>query len=79
MLETLFEGKMHKITTDGRTFFLYSKTVQSRWELRDSNSFDSKMYAEALKDVKKLLKMNIDEEEKILQFLQSGFFSVSNL
>jgi hypothetical protein len=79
MLKTLFEGKRHKITTDGRTFFLYTKAAQKEWELRDSNTFDSRTYAEALKDVKKLLKMGIPEEEKILKMLQSGFFSISNL
>ncbi len=79
MLKTLFEGKTHKITTDGRTFFLYTKSVKNKWEMRDSNSFNSAMYAEALRDVKTLLAMNIPEEDKLLKILESGFFSISNL
>ena len=79
MSDILFEGRKHKITTDGKTFFFYTKSAESKWKLRDSNSFDSGIYAEALKDMKKLLSMKIPEDEKVLKMLESGFFSISSL
>jgi hypothetical protein len=78
MRETLFEGKVHKITTDGQVFFLYHRT-DDEWELRDSNSVDRKTYKEVLRDLKKIFSMNMPEEDKILKICESGFFSVSNL
>ncbi len=78
-LKTLFDGKEHRITTDGKTFFLYRRSASDTWELCDKNSFDSTMYAEALGDVKRLLAANMPEEDKILKILESGFFSISSL
>jgi hypothetical protein len=77
-VDVLFKGKTHRITTDGKAFFLYRK-ADSKWELRDRNSFSKDIYKEALKDVKALLLKNMPEEEKILKICASGFFSVSNL
>lgn len=78
MKETLFEGKGHKITTDGKVFFLYHRS-DDKWELRDKNSVGRDIYKEALKDIKKILSMDMPEEDKILKICESGFFSISNL
>jgi hypothetical protein len=78
MPDVIFAGKSHKITTDGKTFFLYVKS-DSKWELKDSNSFGKGIYKEALNDIKALLKSSLAEEEKILKICESGFFSISNL
>ena len=77
--EVLFEGKKHKITTDGEAFFLYAKTEEDKWELRDKNSMDSEIYEEALEDIKKILSADMEEEEKILRICESGFFDICNL
>jgi len=77
--QTLFEGRKHKITTDGETFFLYIKSGENKWELRDKNSLEKDMYTEALEDIKRILAMDMDEDEKILKICETGFFNVANL
>jgi hypothetical protein len=79
MKETLFEGKTHKITTDGRTFFLYVKPANRDWELRDKNSLKGDIYREAFRDLKMIFSLSMPEAEKILKICESGFFSPSNL
>ena len=79
MTEILFEGEKHKITTDGRTFFLYIKLADRDWELRDKNSLTGGIYREALKDLKMIFSLSIAEEEKVLKICESGFFKISNL
>jgi hypothetical protein len=79
MIKTLFEGQEHKITTDGKAFFIYTKISGREWELRDTNCMNSSLYEEALKDLQELFGMKMPEEEKIIRLLQTGFFNVSNL
>jgi hypothetical protein len=78
MNEVLFEGDKHKISTDGKVFFLYRRSDHS-WELQEKNSVDRKSYKEVLLDIKKLLCMKMSEEDKIFKICESGFFSLSNL
>ena len=77
--QTLFKGKKHKITTDGETFFLYIKSEEDKWELRDKNSLERDMYKEALEDIKRILAADMEEDEKILKICETGFFDVANL
>ena len=79
MIKVIFEGQEHKITTDGRSFFIYTKIRDKEWELRDTNAIGSTLYAEALQDLKTLLSANMPEEEKVIKLLQNGFFNISNL
>jgi hypothetical protein len=78
MNEVLFEGDKHKISTDGRVFFLYRRSDHS-WELQEKNSVDRKSYKEVLAGMKKIFCLNMAEEDKILKICESGFFSLSNL
>lgn len=78
-MKTIFEGQEHKITTDGKAFFIYTKIRGKEWELRDTNAIGTTLYPEALQDLKMLLAANMPEEEKIIKLLQSGFFDISNL
>lgn len=77
-IKVLFEGKKHKITTDGKAFFLYAAD-NGKWQLRDSNSLSGTLYGEALDGMKSLLSDSMSEEDKIMKLMQNGFFSVSNL
>lgn len=81
MFSVLFEGEKHKITTDGRNFFLYLKSIKNQtkevWELLSQNTFEGEMYEEALRDVKKVLSAGIPEDEKILKICESGFFKIA--
>ena len=79
MRETVFAGDLHKITTDGKAFFLYRRSSGDAWELRDTNSVGAGAYKEVLEDLKKILSADMKEEEKILRICESGFFRVSNL
>ncbi len=79
MRETVFSGDAHKITTDGKAFFLYRKASDEKWELRDRNSVDAGAYKEVLKDIRKILSADMKEDEKIIRICESGFFRVSNL
>ncbi len=79
MRETLFEGKTHKITADGRTFFLYVKPADRDWELRDKNSLKGDIYREAFRGLKMILSISMPEEKKILKICESGFFRIANL
>jgi hypothetical protein len=78
MEKTIFAGQRIKITTDGKTFFLYSRS-ESNWKLTEKNSPGKTMYSEALESMKEIFSADISEEEKILKILNSGFFSISNL
>ncbi len=74
----LYEGESHKITTDGKIFFLYRKS-DSEWCLRDSKPVDRDAYEDVLGVIRSILSMDMPEEEKILKICESGFFRISNL
>lgn len=78
MRESIFEGERHKISTDGKAFFLYRKS-DDKWELKDSNSVGKESYREALKCMREILSLDVSEEDKILRICESGLFRVSNL
>jgi len=77
MFSVLFEGKKHKITTDGKTFFLYLKSIKNdtkeAWDPLSQNTFEEEMYKEALRGIEKILSADISEDEKILEICESGF------
>ena len=81
MSSILFKGEKHKITTDGRTFFLYLRSIKNSskdiWNLLSQNTFEGEMYEEALRDMKKILSAGIQEDEKILKICESGFFKIA--
>ena len=76
--ESIFEGERHKISTDGKAFFLYRRS-EDKWELSDSNSVGKESYREALKGMKEILSLDVPEGDKILKICESGLFRVSNL
>ena len=78
MRDVIFEGEKHKISTDGKAFFLYHR-ADDKWELRDKNSVDKGAYRDVMKSIREILSLDVPEEDKILKICGSGFFSVSNL
>ena len=51
MSSILFEGEKHKITTDGKTFFLYLRSIKNHtkeiWGLLSQNTVEGEIYDEA--------------------------------
>ena len=73
----LFSGEKHRITTDGKAFFLYFRSIDNEdeeWELLDKNEMEGSIYNEALRSIKIILSMDLPEEEKMLKICETGFF-----
>jgi len=80
MISVIFRGKKHKISTDGKSFFLYviseSKELLGKWCLLSENKVEKSMFEEVLEDIKSIVSMDMPEDEKIFRICESGFFKI---